>query len=80
MKLGMQVGLGPWHIVLDGIQLPSQRGTAPNFRPISIVAKLSPISATVEHLLSMDLCLIQMNEWVNEYSWMNADNSLTEYS
>ena len=29
MKLGMQVGLGPGHIVLDGAQLPlPQRGTA----------------------------------------------------
>ena len=36
MKLGMQVGLGPGHIVLDGdpAELPlPQRGTAPNFRP-----------------------------------------------
>jgi len=30
MKLGVQVGLGPGHIVLDGEQLPiPQRGTAP---------------------------------------------------
>jgi len=38
--LGMQVGLGPGHIVLDGnpAALP-QRGTAPNFRPISVAAK-----------------------------------------
>ena len=29
-KLGVQVGLGPVHIVLDGAQLPfPQRGTAP---------------------------------------------------
>jgi len=42
VKLGIQVGLGPGHIVLDGelgTQLPSPRGTAPNFRPISVVAK-----------------------------------------
>jgi len=35
MKLGMQVGLSPGHIVLDGTQLPSpkeaQRSTAPQF-------------------------------------------------
>jgi len=32
MKLGMQVGLGPCHIVLDGdLAAPSQRGTAPIF-------------------------------------------------
>jgi len=35
MKLGMQVGLGPGHIVLDGIGklLLSQRGTPPVFGP-----------------------------------------------
>jgi len=39
-KLGMQVGLGPGHIVLDGDPAPPFpiKG-APNFRPISIVAK-----------------------------------------
>jgi len=36
----MQVGLGPDHIVLDGDPAPlTQWGTAPNFRPISIVPK-----------------------------------------
>jgi len=40
MKLRMQVELGLGHIVLDGTQLPLfQRGTAPNFWPISVVAK-----------------------------------------
>jgi len=41
MKLGLQVGLGPGHIVLDGDQatLPKGWGGAPNFRPISVVAK-----------------------------------------
>jgi len=50
MPLGREVGLGPGHIVLDGdpAHLP-QRGT-PNFRPMSILAKQSPISATSEHL------------------------------
>ena len=40
MKLGVQVGLGPGHIVLDGdpAALP-QRGTAANFRPMYLVAK-----------------------------------------
>jgi len=52
MKLGMQVGLRPSHIVLDGNPaLLRQRDTAPNFRRMSIVAKRSPISATAEHLL-----------------------------
>ena len=41
-KLGMQVGLGPGHIVLDGDPAPlPQRGTAPNFRPISVAAKMA---------------------------------------
>jgi len=54
MKVGMEVGLGPRHIVLDGDPAapqkgaqqpplfgpPKKRGTAPlNFRPMSIVAK-----------------------------------------
>jgi len=33
---------------------PSKRGTAPNFRPLSIVAKRSPVSATAEHLLKLN--------------------------
>ena len=57
LKLGMQVGLGPGDIVLNGGQLPppqKKRVTAaPNFRPMSIVAKRSPISATAE--LSLNL-------------------------
>ena len=40
MPLGMESGLGPGHIVLDGDQAPPpQRGKAPNFRPIYVVAK-----------------------------------------
>jgi len=40
MPLGREVGLGTGHIVLDGdpVSLP-QRGTVPNFRPMSVVAK-----------------------------------------
>jgi len=33
-----------------GTQLPSIRGTAPNFRSMSIVAKQLPISTIAEHL------------------------------
>jgi len=37
MKLGVQVGLGPGHIVLDGTMVPlPERGTAPNFPSIHI--------------------------------------------
>jgi len=41
VALGMEVGLGPGHIVLDGDPAPllKKGGRAPNFRPISIVAK-----------------------------------------
>ena len=40
MTLGVRVGLDFCHIVLDGDPAPPpRRGTAPNFRPISVVAK-----------------------------------------
>ena len=41
MKLGMQVGLGPSHIVLGGDPAapPPKGHTPPNFRPISVAAK-----------------------------------------
>jgi len=44
MPLGMEVGLGPGHIVLDRDPafLPNG-GTAPTFEPMSVVAKRSPI-------------------------------------
>jgi len=42
----MEVGPGPGHIVLDGAHQP------PSFWPMSIAAKLSPISAIAEHLLT----------------------------
>ena len=40
MSLGMLLGLGPGHIMLDGIQFHSPEGAQPlNFRPMSVVAK-----------------------------------------
>ena len=41
MPLGMEVGLGAGHIVLDGDPAPSPKkgGTAHNFQPMSIVPK-----------------------------------------
>ena len=41
MKLGMQVGLGPGHIVLDPNPAPPppKGHSPPNFRPISVAAK-----------------------------------------
>jgi len=41
MKLGMELGLVPGHIVLDADPAPSPKGYSPlrNFRPMSVVAK-----------------------------------------
>jgi len=41
MALGMKVGLGPRHVVLDGdpAPVPPKKGAKPNFRPMCIVAK-----------------------------------------
>jgi len=51
MPFGTEVGLGAGNIVLDGGPAPPKNGTAPTFRPMSVVAKQSPISAAAEHLL-----------------------------
>jgi len=52
MPLDMEVGLCPGDIVLDGDPAPPTGAQPPsNFRPMSIVAKRLPISATAEHLL-----------------------------
>jgi len=54
MPLDTEVGLGRGYIVLDGDLVPSPWKGAqqlPTFRPMSIVAKRSPISATTELLL-----------------------------
>jgi len=63
MPLGTKVGFGLGRIVLHGDPAFPIRGTAPpNFRPVFIVAKRSPISATAEHLLTMathyDTCFL----------------------
>jgi len=51
MALGMEVGLGPGHIVLDGEPdpLPQKGGKAPNFSAICIVAKR--LDASRRHLV-----------------------------
>jgi len=51
MPLGKEVGLGPGHFELDGDPVGTQRHPQqplPTFRPMSIAAKRSPISATAE--------------------------------
>jgi len=53
MPLRMEVGLGPGYIVLDGDPAPPKGHSSLNFRPMSVVAKLSPISATAERLLDL---------------------------
>jgi len=54
MPLGTEVGLGPCHIVLDGNTVPPRKGAQQpppaTFRPMSMVAKRSPISAIAELL------------------------------
>ena len=39
MPLGTEVNLGPGDVVLDVVAATPKRGTAPSFRPMSIVAK-----------------------------------------
>jgi len=55
MPLGTEWGLGPGNIVLDGDPAPPPKGVqrTPSFRPMSIVAKRSPISAAAGHLLQL---------------------------
>jgi len=52
---GMEVGLGPDHIVLDEDPASphGKRHSGPTFRPMSTVAKRSPISPTTELLLQL---------------------------
>jgi len=39
MKLGVEVGLGPGHIVLDGYPAPPKGAQPANFWPMSTMAK-----------------------------------------
>jgi len=63
IPLGTKVDLGPGHIVVDGhpATTPS-KGAHPNFRPMSVVVKRSPISATAEHLLSIAALMLDYNK------------------
>jgi len=59
MSLGTEVGLYSSDIVLDGNPAPppTKRDTvAPTFRPMTIVAKRSPISETAEVLVNSAIC------------------------
>jgi len=46
MPIGIEVGLGSGHIVLDGDPAPSAKGAQqpPSFRPMSIVATVAHLS------------------------------------
>ena len=55
MKLGVQVGLGPGHIVVDGDPAPPpQRGTAPQF---SAHIRCGQMAAWIKMSLGMELGL-----------------------
>jgi len=69
MPLGIEVGLGPGHIVLDGDSAPPppKRGTTVHtFRTISIVAKRSPIATTAELLLAITAFFLEQPGYVQE--------------
>ena len=55
MPLGRKLGFGPGHIVLPGDPAFPIKGTAPNFRPMSIVVKRSPNSAAAERFFRLFL-------------------------
>jgi len=66
MLLGAAVDLGPGHIMLDGDPAPPVRkgySSPLSFRPMSIVAKRSPISATADQFLEYikDTFMLQVN-------------------
>jgi len=72
MALGMEVGLGPIHIVLDGdaAPLPKTGGRVPNFRPIFIVAKRLDESGC--HLVGAEPPIFGPSlSWPN--GWMHQD-------
>ena len=58
MPLGRELGLGPGDIVLYGDPAPKKRGTAANFRPMSIAAKLSSILYCCEFVTLIWLCML----------------------
>ena len=61
MSFGVELGLGPGHIVLDGDPATPKKGhCSPTFWPMSIVAKRLPISTAVELFL---LVFDMKKEW-----------------
>ena len=71
MPLGTEIGLGLGHIVLDKDPAPPQKGHSPlNFRPMSVVAKRSPISATAEHFF-LNFEALSYRQRVHKYTKSN---------
>jgi len=68
MPLGKVVGLGPGHIVRWGPSGdPAPTAAPPHFRPMPIVAKRSPISATAELLLRYLIKMFKFNSPFRAY-------------
>ena len=64
MDYGMEIGLRPGHIVLDGDTAPPYgkgHSTPPLFWPMSIVAKQSPIPATAELLFTIIFSMYRLH-------------------
>ena len=58
VKLGMQVGLGPGHIVLDGDSaLPPPKGHTPNFRQFSAHICCGQMAGWIKMPLGMEVGL-----------------------
>jgi len=81
MPLGTDVdlsGLSPGHILLDAARFPlPERGTAsPPFRPMFIMAKRSPISATAELVFYFVLVPCGRLSWppVSFWAGVNVSN------
>jgi len=47
MKLGMEIGLGPGHIVLDGDPALLRGVQPPNFRPMSLMVRAEPAAKRI---------------------------------
>jgi len=69
MPLGTEIGLGPGNTVRWD-QPPPKRGTAPNFQPMSVVAKWSSISATTEQLFYRPGALLDTQPTMSKYDLM----------
>jgi len=67
IPLGTEVGLSPGDTVLDGALFPppQKKVYSPNFQPMFIVAKRSPISATAELLLKLAVSVHKLSPIVS---------------